>query len=45
MQMSCGKNRPNKDVDGLTPANIGRLWMEDTFEPATAEELLPFKTL
>lgn len=27
---------PNKDVDGLTPANIGRLWLEDHFvEPAT----------
>ena len=32
---------PNKDVDGLTPANIGRLWMEDHFiEPATAEGII-----
>ncbi len=32
---------PNKDVDGLTPANIGRLWMENHFvEPATAEGII-----
>ena len=32
---------PNKDVDGLTPANIGHLWMGNHFvEPATAEGII-----
>lgn len=32
---------PNKDVDALTPANIGQLWMENHFvEPATAEGII-----
>lgn len=32
---------PNKDVDGLSPANIGHLWMGDHFvEPATAEGII-----
>ncbi|AFR21783.1 bifunctional methylenetetrahydrofolate dehydrogenase/methenyltetrahydrofolate cyclohydrolase [Lactobacillus helveticus] len=32
---------PNKDVDGLTPANIGHLWMGNLFvEPATAEGII-----
>ena len=32
---------PNKDVDGLTPSNIGRIWMENHFiEPATAEGII-----
>ena len=32
---------PNKDVDSLTPANVGRLWLKDHFvEPATAEGIM-----
>lgn len=32
---------PEKDVDGLTPANIGRLWMGKHFvEPATAAGII-----
>ncbi|EEJ72298.1 bifunctional methylenetetrahydrofolate dehydrogenase/methenyltetrahydrofolate cyclohydrolase [Lactobacillus ultunensis] len=32
---------PDKDVDGLTPANTGRLWMDNHFvEPATAEGII-----
>ena len=32
---------PNKDVDCLTPANVGRLWQGDHFvEPATAHGIL-----
>lgn len=32
---------PNKDVDGLTPINVGHLWMGDHFvEPATAEGII-----
>ncbi|WP_172993480.1 bifunctional methylenetetrahydrofolate dehydrogenase/methenyltetrahydrofolate cyclohydrolase, partial [Lactobacillus helveticus] len=32
---------PNKDADGLTPANIGHLWMDKHFvEPATAEGII-----
>ena len=32
---------PNKDADGLTPANIGHLWMDNHFvEPATAEGII-----
>lgn len=32
---------PEKDVDGLTPSNIGRLWQEDHFvEPATADGIM-----
>lgn len=32
---------PNKDADGLTPANIGHLWMGNHFvEPATAEGII-----
>ncbi|MBO1881357.1 bifunctional methylenetetrahydrofolate dehydrogenase/methenyltetrahydrofolate cyclohydrolase [Lactobacillus helveticus] len=32
---------PNKDADGLTPANIGNLWMDKHFvEPATAEGII-----
>ena len=32
---------PNKDVDGLTPANIGHLWMGNHFvESATAEGII-----
>ena len=32
---------PNKAVDGLTPANIGHLWMGNHFvEPATAEGII-----
>lgn len=32
---------PNKDVDGLTPTNIGHLWMGNHFvEPATAEGII-----
>lgn len=32
---------PNKDVDGLTPANIGHLWMGNHFvEPATAQGII-----
>lgn len=32
---------PNKDVDGLTPANTGHLWMGNHFvEPATAEGII-----
>lgn len=36
---------PEKDVDCLTPANIGRLWQGKHFvEPATAAGSLPFWT-
>ena len=32
---------PNKDIDCLTPANVGRLWQGDHFvEPATAHGIL-----
>lgn len=32
---------PNKDVDGLTPANMGRLWQGNHFvEPATADGII-----
>lgn len=32
---------PEKDVDGLTPSNIGRLWQENHFvEPATADGIM-----
>lgn len=32
---------PEKDVDGLTPSNIGRLWQENHFvEPATADGVI-----
>lgn len=32
---------PNKDVDGLTPSNMGRLWQGDHFvEPATADGIM-----
>ena len=32
---------PEKDVDGLTPNNIGRLWQENHFvEPATADGII-----
>ena len=32
---------PEKDVDALTPSNVGRLWQEDHFvEPATADGVM-----
>lgn len=36
---------PNKDVDGLTPANAGRLWQGNHFvEPATAAGIMALLT-
>lgn len=32
---------PNKDVDGLTPTNVGRIWQDNHFvEPATAAGII-----